>query len=106
MTMLSTLSARQLSDGSFGWYPGMRGNVWMTTEVAMLLSRLGDIKDALSVPEREMLDKAMSYLEKDIRQMLKKNTGYKQSIQYQRIQHDVEHYLTSVVFPESTGKQD
>ena len=42
----------------------------------------------------------------DIRQMLKKNTGYKQSVQYQRIQHDVEHYLTSVVFPETTGKQD
>jgi CRISPR/Cas system CSM-associated protein Csm5 (group 7 of RAMP superfamily) len=42
----------------------------------------------------------------DIRQMLKKNTGYKQSIQYQRIQQDVEHYLTSVVVPEGTGKQD
>ena len=40
----------------------------------------------------------------DIRQMLKKNTGYRQSEQYQRIQQDVELYLTSVVLPEGTGK--
>jgi hypothetical protein len=39
----------------------------------------------------------------DIRQMLRKNTGYERSPQYQYIQHDVEHYL-SVVFPERTGK--
>lgn len=39
----------------------------------------------------------------DIRQMLRKNTGYERSSQYQQIQHDIEQYL-SVVFPESTGK--
>ena len=67
MTMLSALSARQHSDGSFGWFPGMSGNVWMTTEVATLLVRLGAIKDGiLSVPERQILDKAMSYLEKEM----------------------------------------
>jgi hypothetical protein len=32
----------------------------------------------------------------DIRQMLKKNTGYERSSQYQQIQHDIEHYLTSL----------
>jgi hypothetical protein len=31
----------------------------------------------------------------DIRQMLKKNTGYKQSAQFERIQQDVELYLES-----------
>ena len=67
MTMLSALSARQHEDGSFGWFPGMRGSVWMTTEVATLLVRLGAIKDGiLSVPERQILDKAMSYLEKEM----------------------------------------
>ena len=66
MTMLSALSARQHADGSFGWFPGMSGSVWMTTEVAMLLSRLGDIKSVLSVPERQILDKALSFLEKDM----------------------------------------
>ena len=67
MTMLAALSARQHSDGSFGWFPGMSGNVWMTSEVAILLVRLGAIKDGiLSVPERQILDKAMSYLEKEM----------------------------------------
>ena len=39
----------------------------------------------------------------DIRQMLRKNTGYERSSQYQLIQHDIEQYL-STVFPEGTGK--
>jgi hypothetical protein len=39
----------------------------------------------------------------DIRQMLRKNTGYERSSQYQLIQRDIEQYL-STVFPEGTGK--
>lgn len=39
----------------------------------------------------------------DIRQMLRKNTGYERSLQYQLIQRDLEQYL-SVVLPEGTGK--
>ena len=67
MTMLSALSARQHADGSFGWFPGMSGSVWMTTEVATLLVRLGAIKDdILSVPERQILDRAMNFLEKEM----------------------------------------
>ena len=66
MTMLSTLSARQHSDGSFGWFPGMSGSVWMTTEVAMTLVRLGAIQGGWSVPESQLLDKAMSFPEKDM----------------------------------------
>ena len=38
----------------------------------------------------------------DIRQMLKKNTGYKQSPQFLLIQHDVEEYLkTARTTPET-----
>ena len=66
MTMLAALSARQHEDGSFGWFPGMIGSVWMTSEVATLLVRLGAIKGVLSVPERQILDKAMSYLQKEM----------------------------------------
>ena len=67
MTMLVALSARQHDDGSFGWFPGMSGSVWMTSEVATLLVRLGAIRDdVLSVPERQILDKAMSFLEKEM----------------------------------------
>lgn len=40
----------------------------------------------------------------DIRQMLKKNSGYERSPQYQHIQQDVERYL-SVVLPKSTSEQ-
>lgn len=67
MTMLAALSARQHDDGSFGWFPGMNGSVWMTSEVATLLVRLGAIRDdVLSVPERQILDKAMSFLAKEM----------------------------------------
>ena len=66
MTMLSALSARQQSDGSFAWFPGMRGSVWMTTEVASLLVRLSVITGGLPVPEREILSKAMTFLEKEM----------------------------------------
>ena len=66
MTMLAALSARQHEDGSFGWFPGMRGSVWMTSEVATLLVRLGAITGDLSVPERQILDKAMTFLGKEI----------------------------------------
>ncbi|MBR1499648.1 MAG: hypothetical protein IJ615_08505 [Bacteroidaceae bacterium] len=67
MTMLAALSARQHDDGSFGWFPGMSGSVWMTSEVATLLVRLGAIRDdVLSVPERQILDKAMSFLAKEM----------------------------------------
>ena len=64
MTMLSALSARQYEDGSFGWFPGMSGSVWMTSEVATLLVRLDAITGGLPVPERQVLDKAMSFLGK------------------------------------------
>jgi hypothetical protein len=41
----------------------------------------------------------------DIRQMLKKNTGYKQSEQYRRIQQDVERYLTTERKPLTTERK-
>ncbi len=66
MTMLAALSARQHDDGSFGWFPGMSGSVWMTGEVATLLVRLGAIKGEWTVPERQILDKAMTFLAKEM----------------------------------------
>ena len=72
MSMLSALSARQHSDGSFGWFPGMGGSVWMTTEVAMLFARLSAITGGLPVPERQVLDRAMSFLAKDMHEDVEK----------------------------------
>ena len=40
----------------------------------------------------------------DIRQMLRKNTGYILSEQYRRIQQDVEQFLASIVSPEGAGE--
>ncbi|MCH5169281.1 MAG: hypothetical protein J1F27_06525 [Prevotellaceae bacterium] len=63
MRMLATLSSRQHSDGSFSWFPGMNGNVWMTSEVAMLLTRIGIVRGRWDVPESQLLDGALSFLE-------------------------------------------
>ena len=40
----------------------------------------------------------------DIRQMLRKNTGYILSEQYRCIQQDVEQFLASIVSPEGAGE--
>lgn len=39
-TCAEKLSKLQQSDGSWSWYPGMRGSIYMTTTVANLLARL------------------------------------------------------------------
>ena len=39
-TYAEALGKLQQSDGSFSWWPGMRGNSYITTEVAMMLARL------------------------------------------------------------------
>ena len=40
MTMLTAMRALQQPDGSFAWFPGMRGSSYLTCEVAYLLTRL------------------------------------------------------------------
>ena len=40
MSHLSALKALQQSDGSFSWYPGMKGSPYLTGEVVFLLTRL------------------------------------------------------------------
>lgn len=65
MSLLSSLSALQLQDGSFTWFPGMRGNAYLTREVAFQLVRLqhvGVAADAASVVADRMLKKAVDYL--------------------------------------------
>lgn len=65
MSLLSSLSSLQLQDGSFTWFPGMRGNAYLTREVAFQLVRLHNIgiaSDAASVVADRMLQKAVGYL--------------------------------------------
>ncbi|MBO7067598.1 MAG: hypothetical protein J6W52_02810 [Bacteroidaceae bacterium] len=68
MSLLSSLSALQLYDGSFTWFPGMKGNAYLTREVAYQLVRLhhiGVATDVASVVAERMLQKAVDYLAKE-----------------------------------------
>ena len=110
MTMLAALSARQHEDGSFGWFPGMHGSVWMTTEVATLFVRLGAIIGNLPVPERQVLDRAMSFLGKEMHKEVEVLRKQKQPslslsklrylyiyIMYKGKENDDVHYLLSLL---------
>lgn len=74
-TALDRLRALQQADGSWSWYPGMRGNAYITADVSLLLARLeslcGDKEAGM------LLDRAMKFLDKemaeDVTQMKKKN---------------------------------
>lgn len=56
------LKALQDADGAYAWYPGMKGNAYITADVALLLARLealcGD-RDASG-----QLDRALAYLDR------------------------------------------
>lgn len=70
MSLLSRLSARQRTDGSFAWYPGMRGNEYVTREVATQLARLRACSpnaDEASVVADRVLASALTYLSKQFR---------------------------------------
>jgi hypothetical protein len=68
MSLLSSLSALQLNDGSFCWFSGMKGNAYLTREVAYQLVRLSHVGvavDAATVVAERMLSNAMNYLAKE-----------------------------------------
>ena len=74
MSLLSSLSALQRSDGAFVWFPGMGANTYLTFEVAYQLARLrhvGVAADAATVVADRMLKKAMDYLGKVAHKQLK-----------------------------------
>ena len=74
MSLLSSLSALQRSDGAFVWFPGMGANTYLTFEVAYQLARLrhvGVASDAATVVADRMLKRAMDYLAKDAHKELK-----------------------------------
>jgi len=74
MSLLSSLSALQRSDGAFVWFPGMGANTYLTFEVAYQLARLrhvGVASDAATVVADRMLKRAVDYLAKDAHKELK-----------------------------------
>lgn len=71
MTILKAMQALQQADGSFAWYPGMRGNSYLTCSVAYLFTRLrvmtgSDTPDAATQKASHMLARALDFLEKDV----------------------------------------
>ena len=71
MTLLSSIRQLQHADGSFAWFPGMRGNDYLTCEVAYMLTRLGlmtddGAPDAATTLHHELLSSATGYLEKQV----------------------------------------
>lgn len=61
-TALNQLSKLQNSDGSWSWCPGMQGSLYMTTRIAVILSRL----QYLSGYKTDMLPRAYSYIESNL----------------------------------------
>lgn len=60
-TVTKELSELQLSDGSWSWWKGMKGSIWMTTSVARLLARL-DYLHVGNSDTRAMLVKALPFM--------------------------------------------
>lgn len=74
MSLLSSLSALQRTDGAFVWFPGMGANIYLTFEVAYQLARLRHVgvgSDAATVVADRMLKRATDYLAKEARKELK-----------------------------------
>lgn len=60
-TALDHLKDLQQADGSWSWYPGMSGNAYITSEVALLLARLETFCSDRTAKAR--LDRAMKFLD-------------------------------------------
>lgn len=70
MSVLRSISNLQQDNGSFSWYPGMKGNAYLTCAVAYLLVRLQSLTadaapDASSSVAQEILRKAFSFLQEE-----------------------------------------
>ena len=65
-TAVDHLQALQDAQGGWCWYPGMRANVYLTADVALLLARLQTM--APKKVTAMMLDKAVAFLQREIKE--------------------------------------
>ena len=63
---LRKLKDMQRQDGSWSWYKGMDGNLYVTTQVAELLTRLYVLTGTLEPEVRSMYVRAIDYLQKQV----------------------------------------
>ena len=64
------LNQLQNGDGSWSWWPGMRGSVYMTTAVAEMMVRLNHMTSQQE-PTKAMLSKAFRFLGQDIVELVR-----------------------------------
>ena len=64
-SQLQSLTKLQNPDGSFSWYPGMRGSFYVTLSVAETLARL-QVHHLLDTPVQNMLNNAIGFLQKTV----------------------------------------
>lgn len=67
-TSLSGLRKLQNPDGSFSWWQGMSGSMYMTVEVVKTLSRLNVLLGATDSQTKDLLNKAFRYLDEKVAQ--------------------------------------
>lgn len=63
------MKALQLSDGSWSWWPGMPGSLYMTVEISEIIVRLNQMTGKQS-ETKIMLDKAFAYIGKEMVKMV------------------------------------
>lgn len=63
------MKALQLSDGSWSWWPGMSGSLYMTIEISEMLVRLNQMTGKQSATAT-MLDNAFGYMGKEMVKMV------------------------------------
>ncbi len=83
-TAVDKLGSMQDGDGAYAWFPGMKGNRWVTLEVATLLARMERLTG--NTASHEQLACAMEFLAKDIHQSvaaMKKNGNKRQPDEFQ-----------------------
>ena len=66
---LEQMKTLQNDDGSWSWWPGMDGSLYMTVEIGEMLVRLNQMTGKQSETEK-MLDKAFGYIGKDMVKMV------------------------------------
>jgi sRNA-binding regulator protein Hfq len=68
-TSLDKLKSLQQSDGSWSWWPGMRGSMYMTVEVSEMLVRLKQMT-AVHHDTEKMLNRAFDFMGREIIDMV------------------------------------
>lgn len=72
---LTELKKLQKSSGGWPWFSGMEESVWTTTHIATLLARQQILTDGQS-QARQMLEKALPYLHKEMHKTVKEMKAY------------------------------